>query len=247
MQVYLWLVAAVSVLTLGMTVYLGCLCRTVHDGKVSELAKMSDVGHAISVGIVYVVPMMVGMTQVIGWVGYWDKWGDGPMLALLAVPVCILTMLYCLLKGSSVADPGIGHMAHSLEARDLVFQPGDTVKYITVGGTKKPHETSHHCDLVAGPPVSGLRVLETLPNGYLRLLYPRQIYAEAIAGGGSAIVGPFESISHVSYLAREDEDEEDEPPVFTPRPEGVKGVDIFTRYAVLQPPPIPDPPTPSDA
>ncbi|KAJ9456048.1 hypothetical protein DIPPA_10869 [Diplonema papillatum] len=228
MQVYLWLIFLVSVLEVVLAVGLLFKFSRVHGAVFTRRVRMNPTGHTCSVVHAYAFPGLISISQVLAWTGFMDEWNEGLIVLLLFAPFAPILSLYCMLKGSSA-----GKSAHAVATWETYTQygVGDRLKYVTVGSNKKPFETGHHVDVVAGPPVAGLEVLEVLPAGYCRLLYPKQLFIEAIPGGASVHVGPFESITHMSCLAY-DTFTGDLPPASEPK-KGISTLDISCRYSSL--------------
>ena len=236
-KVHLWVLFGFSVMEVAFAVYLYYLCSRVHDGVVTNKLRMHVVGHAFSIGLAYWLPIAVGISQMVGWSAWTEGWGDEYVVASIAAPVVPMLAMYTMLKGSGYGDPLVSTKGNLRTKENCFYSVGDHLKYVTLGGTKKPAETSHHCEIVVGPPVAGLEVLEVMHGGYLRLLFPRQLFAEAIPGGQSVVLGPFQSVTHSSLIARDDHLELHPPPAPAPNAKGVTSEFIATRF---EPPPSAD-------
>ena len=195
-----WSIFIISVFLVVLATFTLLRSIVVHKAVVNKKMRMRKVGHASMIFLLYSLPLLVGMTQVLSWAAYYKGWENAVVMLLVGIPYIPVIVFYCFINGASNASEyGTGDAI-----TETLFKKKDVLKYLTYGGIKKPHQTDHHCDLIVGPPVGGLEVLEVFSSGSVRLLYPRQLFQENIAGGRSVIAGPFESVAHVSVLTKDD-------------------------------------------
>ena len=191
---------------------------------------MHSIGHTCVICHAYWLPLATGFFQILAWTAFAEHWRSEVLVALLFGPIVPIGVMYCMLRGSGIGDPLKMERGAPISTRVSRYKVGEVLKYISLGGIKKPAETGHHCDVVVGPPVAGLEVLEVMYGGYLRLLFTRQLFAESKAGGLSTILGPFESVTHSSVLGRDEMFEKEAGDEEDVHPQGVSSEFITTRH-----------------
>eukprot|EP01063_Lacrimia_lanifica_P025294 TRINITY_DN33075_c0_g1_i1.p1 TRINITY_DN33075_c0_g1~~TRINITY_DN33075_c0_g1_i1.p1 ORF type:complete len:282 (+),score=62.72 TRINITY_DN33075_c0_g1_i1:85-930(+) len=213
-KVALWLLFAVSMLLVAFSAYLFWQCRRIHEATVSDQAEMHGTGHFCVVVHAYLMPMVVGLTQVVAWVGYTEEWDHKWVVPALFFPSIPLCTMYCMINGQ------LHQLEHDQSAEREVFRVGDVLKYLSFAGVEQgvkcisgeleddagvpPRPRSRRAmDVILAPPVGGIEVVQVMPGGKLLLNHPEQLYRSASPTHRCHIGGPFERVVHHSFMARD--------------------------------------------
>eukprot|EP01065_Artemidia_motanka_P040902 TRINITY_DN5216_c0_g1_i1.p1 TRINITY_DN5216_c0_g1~~TRINITY_DN5216_c0_g1_i1.p1 ORF type:complete len:478 (+),score=88.89 TRINITY_DN5216_c0_g1_i1:167-1600(+) len=220
----LWLICLLTLLHLGALPFLLHRCRKVHRAQVVA-KRIAGVSRRSQVCLYFHAYLSGGGTVVcvvISWALFGTGVRGGALLVLLTLPLLWSLSFYCVLaaatprRGAEEAArtrvretqyhvPGLRGGMLTCEGEE--YYEGDLLRYAFQSANKYPFETGHSCAVRTGPPLGGLRLVAAAPTGICRLWYPMQLWAEAVKGGKSVVLGPFESEEHVAFLCHDSERE----------------------------------------